>query len=72
MVPHTAHMMRHRPTEPDLSRALAGDTKMPDPVEHKKVHQQFDYEAFSLFSLSLSLSFINCLQIHTIKEILQY
>jgi hypothetical protein len=49
-------MMRHRPTEPDLSRALAGDTKMPDPVEHKKVHQQFDYEACSLFSLSLSLS----------------
>jgi hypothetical protein len=30
-----AHMMRHRPTDPDLSRALAGDTKMPDPVEHK-------------------------------------
>jgi len=29
-------MMRHRPTEPDLSRALAGETKMPDPVEHKK------------------------------------
>jgi hypothetical protein len=36
MVPHTAHMTRHRPTEPDLSRALAGDTKIPDPVEHKK------------------------------------
>jgi hypothetical protein len=36
-------MMRHRPTEPDLSRALAGDTKIPDPVEHNNKDKALDY-----------------------------
>jgi hypothetical protein len=51
---------------------------MPDPVEHKKVHQPFDDEAFSLsvsraLSLSLSLSlFYKLSSNNTIKEILQY
>lgn len=56
MVPHTAHMMRHKPTEPDLSRALAGDTKMPEPVEQKSTSTIWLWSLFTLFfSLSLSL-----------------
>jgi hypothetical protein len=46
-------MMRHRPTEPDLSRALAGDTKIPDPVEHK---QQIIKPALSLLNFMNKLS----------------
>jgi hypothetical protein len=36
MAPHTAQITKHRPTEPDRSNALVGDTKIPDPANVKK------------------------------------
>jgi len=34
IAPHTAQITRHSPTEPDRSKALVGDTKIPDPETH--------------------------------------
>ena len=30
--PQTAQTTRHNPTDPDLSKALVGETKIPDPI----------------------------------------